>query len=530
MKKGSLSWGCPPAGLRGLSGVFPLPFLRRRAVVLPLPLLPVSASSSFILEEASPSKSLRRVSTRDPPGGVSWRSLASASSIAAAVAAAARASASSRARAASASRACSSCAFCASNAASSASVLAFSSATFRRAASMASFLAASSWALAVASAWALSSASFFALPWASASSSAFTSASLPGNGLLRQAGFLVGCRQLTVDPGGRCPMGGCGRESGRNGRHGLGVDGHAMRPLRSLLLGDAGGALHGSAVLPGPLPGNPTVAGHPTGALTGARHVPFGSDAAAGAGLVGRHPPAVGRLHVAAGACWGLPGPQEQRTGLALGLLGDLDVVAKGGGAGVVSTIGPLGTGGWGSALGALGGFGSQGLLVLPPPPVPLLVPGGPLLRRRRRAAAALQPALAPRFRELLLDQVPHGDVDRGAPTGRRWGPRPPQSRRAAALHRACPAGSTSSSACGGSGTRTLPPAATPPLPAGGPPPCPPGARSSRACRLRTRDCCSGTAGPTAVRSAGAPHGGGAAATSYPLLANSPWQRGRCWS
>ena len=80
-----------------------------------------------------------------------------------------------------------------------------------------------------------------------------------------------------------------------------------------------------------------------------------------------------------------------------------------------MSTIGPLGTGGWGSALGALGGFGSQGLLVLPPPPVPLLVPGGPLLRRRRRAAAALQPALVPRFRELLLDHVPQGDVDRGA-------------------------------------------------------------------------------------------------------------------
>ena len=45
----------------------------------------------------------------------------------------------------------------------------------------------------------------------------------------------------------------------------------------------------------GPLPGNPTVAGHPTGALTGARHVPFGSDAAAGAGLVGRRPPAVSK-------------------------------------------------------------------------------------------------------------------------------------------------------------------------------------------------------------------------------------------
>ena len=76
-----------------------------------------------------------------------------------------------------------------------------------------------------------------------------------------------------------------------------------MRLLRSLLLGDADGALHGSAVLLGPLPGSPKVAGHPTGALTGARHVPLvWSDAAAGAGLIGRHPHAVGRLHVAAGA------------------------------------------------------------------------------------------------------------------------------------------------------------------------------------------------------------------------------------
>ena len=229
------------------------------------------------------------------------------------------------------------------------------------------------------------------------------------------AGFLVGCRQLTVDLGSRCPMGGYGCESGRNGRHGPGVDGHAMRPLRSLLLGDADGALDGSAVLPGPLPDNPKVAGHPTDAATGARHVPVGSDAAAGAGLVGRHPPAVGRLHVAAGACWGLLGPHEQLTGLRLGLPGDLDEVAEGGVAGVMTTIGPLGTGGWGSALGALGGFGGQGLLVLPPPPVPLIVPGGPLLLPRRRAAAALQPALAPRFREVLLDHVPHGDIDRGA-------------------------------------------------------------------------------------------------------------------
>ena len=126
---------------------------------------------------------------------------------------------------------------------------------------------------------------------------------LAGNGLLRQAGVLVGCRHFTLDLGSRCIMGGCGREYGCNGRHCRGVDGLAMRPLCSLLLGDADGALHGSVVLRGPLPGNPKVAGHPTGALTGARHVPLvGSEAAAGAGLVGRHPPAVGRLHVAAGA------------------------------------------------------------------------------------------------------------------------------------------------------------------------------------------------------------------------------------
>ena len=105
-----------------------------------------------------------------------------------------------------------------------------------------------------------------------------------------------------------------------------------------------------------------------------------------------------------------------QRTGLDLGLLGDFEEVAKGSVAGVVTTTGPLGAGGWGSALGGWDGFRGQGFLVLPPFLVPLLVPGGPLLLpRRRAAAAALQRALVPRLRELLFDHVPHGDVDRGA-------------------------------------------------------------------------------------------------------------------
>ena len=69
-----------------------------------------------------------------------------------------------------------------------------------------------------------------------------------------------------------------------------------------------------------------------------------------------------------------------QLTGLGLGVLGDLEEVAKGGVAGLVTATGPLETGDWGSALGALGSFGGQGLLVLPPLPVPLPVPGGPLL------------------------------------------------------------------------------------------------------------------------------------------------------
>ena len=92
-----------------------------------------------------------------------------------------------------------------------------------------------------------------------------------------------------------------------------------------------------------------------------------------------------------------------QLTGLGLGLLGDLEEVAKGGVAGVVTATGPLGAAGWGSALGALGGFGGQGFLVLPPLPVPPPVPGGPLLLTTRR------------LRELPFDHVPHGDIDRGA-------------------------------------------------------------------------------------------------------------------
>ena len=88
----------------------------------------------------------------------------------------------------------------------------------------------------------------------------------------------------------------------------------------------------------------------------------------------------------------------------------------KGGVAGVVISTSPLGAVGWGSAPGALGGFGSQGCLVLPPLRVPLPVPGRPLLLPRRRAAAAApQRALVPRFREVLLDHVPHGDINRGA-------------------------------------------------------------------------------------------------------------------
>ena len=61
-------------------------------------------------------------------------------------------------------------------------------------------------------------------------------------------------------------------------------------------------------------------------------------------------------------------------------MLGELEEVAKGGVAGVVTATGLLGAGGWSSAPGALGGFGGQGFLVLPPLPVPFPVPGDALL------------------------------------------------------------------------------------------------------------------------------------------------------
>ena len=84
-------------GLQCPFGVLPLP-LRRGRVARPLPSLPRESSASrsiFILEAESRSKTLRRVSTRDPPGGVSRLIFFSASSIAAAVASAAHLPASS---------------------------------------------------------------------------------------------------------------------------------------------------------------------------------------------------------------------------------------------------------------------------------------------------------------------------------------------------------------------------------------------------------------------------------------------------
>ena len=145
--KGSGSWGCLSPDRRGLSGVCPLP-LRRGRVVGPRPSLLRESSATrsiFILEAGSPSKNLRSVSTRDPLRGVSLRIFLSASSMAAAVASVARVSASSWARGASCSRCCCSRTFPASRALSSASVLAFSSATFRRVVSMASGFTASAW-------------------------------------------------------------------------------------------------------------------------------------------------------------------------------------------------------------------------------------------------------------------------------------------------------------------------------------------------------------------------------------------------
>ena len=73
-----------------------------------------------------------------------------------------------------------------------------------------------------------------------------------------------------------------------------------------------------------------------------------------------------------------------------------------------MTTISPLGTGGWGSAL-RPGHFGAS-FLVLPPFRSRFLSARTASLPRRG-AAAALQPALAPRFRIMSH----HGDIDRGA-------------------------------------------------------------------------------------------------------------------
>ena len=201
--------------------------------------------------------------------------------------------------------------------------------------------------------------------------------------------------------------------------------------------------------------------------------------------------------------------------------------------AGVVTATGPLGAGGWSSALGlllrALGGFGIQGFLVLPPLLVLLPVPSGSLLLPRRRTAAALQGTLFPRFAELLFDHVPYGDDDCSARRAIFFGSRHPQSRRGAAPRRACLDRSRPSSACGGSSRRILLPAASLPLPAGGRRPYPRGDRSSRACRLRTGGCCGGNVDPTPMHAAGTQHGGGAAATSCPPLASSSWERVPQW-
>ena len=203
--------------------------------------------------------------------------------------------------------------------------------------------------------------------------------------------------------------------------------------------------------------------------------------------------------------------------------------------AGVVTAIGPLGAVGWGSASGALGGFGGQGLLVLPPLSFPLPVPGGTLLLPRRRAtAAALQHALVPQRRELLLDHVPHAEVVRGARrvlvgllvplnpiraqpfAGPVWaGPDPPALAAEAVR---------------------IPFHPQPIIH------CPQAVLAHVLTELEAPghaafafgDCCCGSAAPTATHAVGAPHGGGAAATSYPPHPNSPsflsmeWSWGGC--
>ena len=196
----------------------------------------------------------------------------------------------------------------------------------------------------------------------------------------------------------------------------------------------------------------------------------------------------------------------------------------------VVAATGPLEAGGWGSALGALGGFGGQGFLV-PATSCPASCP--------RRNASPSQETRSCCCPAACARSPPPGTSSGSCPTwrrcssrpsGTRWASRPPQSRWGASLRRACLGGSRPSSASGGSGRRILPPAASLPLSAGGRGPCPRGARSSRACRLRTWDGCGGSAGPAPTHAEGAPHGDGAAATSCPPPANLPLFPSMDWS
>ena len=214
----------------------------------------------FILEAESSSKSLRRMSTRDPPGGVARSVFLSASSIATAVAPAAYLSAPFWARAGSRSRSCCSQAFSASRALISASVLALSSATFCRAVLMASCF--------VALASSLTSARSFALGL-----SAMPSPPPPGqHRILRAAAAFH--RAASASPLSR---------GAATSRTAAAVSAAVMAATAEawlaclafsggFLLGDQNGSVHSSNLLRGPVSGNPRVAGHAANALASAGH------------------------------------------------------------------------------------------------------------------------------------------------------------------------------------------------------------------------------------------------------------------